>query len=152
MKLSEFLEKNWMENQLPTCGFPSVLNHKRMYFKKCLESITFFSILQEWWILYSYWNSIENRPIMSHFLQCSLSFCLPLHLSASPSLSLLLPPTAPCPSGCTTSALWEASLFIYIILQQISWHLSPLLLWPALLSEPDWYTFFHMSIAPFLNT
>lgn len=84
-----------------------------------------------------YWsgNQTVKKKKDRHFLQCSHPFCLPLRLS---DLPLFL-------SCChqlrvhlgTTSALWEASLFIYIILQQISWHLSPLLLWPVLLSNPD---------------
>lgn len=82
---------------------------------------------------------------MGYFLQCSLSWCVSPHLSDLSCCHQLLPGHLG-----TTSALWEASLLIYIIPQQISQHLSPLLLWPALLSDSQ-HTFFYISMAPFLN-
>lgn len=83
-------------------------------------------------------------------MQCSHSFCLPLRLSDLPLFSLLLPPTALCPSGYNIRSLGGIAVYLY--------HPAARL---ADTSRPSCFdlaccltrcTFFYISMTPFLNT
>lgn len=78
---------------------------KYFFFQKCSTKHRFIYVFTN--LKYS----PRKNKTMKYFLQCSPSLCLSLTICCHQPL---------CGHLGTTSALWEASLFIYIILQQIS--------------------------------